>query len=192
MFNNLIESSSHTREYKRRGSFLLFTGATYVVLFVVAGVASVYAYDAHLEAQTTELVTLLSPQEFVTERQAEVTTRPGERPRATSANESTIALRTDPMLSVDHSEVVPTGVSTTANTNLVLPPADPWARRNDFTPGSVAGPGSTGNGSRVTAAAARVVELPDPPAALPDPPKPPRSEERRVGKECRSRWSPYH
>src|SRR5574343_1281940 len=22
--------------------------------------------------------------------------------------------------------------------------------------------------------------------------KPPRSEERRVGKECRSRWSPYH
>src|SRR2546427_12918139 len=24
------------------------------------------------------------------------------------------------------------------------------------------------------------------------PPKPLRSEERRVGKECRSRWSPYH
>src|SRR5215204_4058058 len=23
-------------------------------------------------------------------------------------------------------------------------------------------------------------------------PAPPRSEERRVGKECRSRWSPYH
>src|SRR3989442_13935911 len=30
---------------------------------------------------------------------------------------------------------------------------------------------------------------------LPTPPPPPenlRSEERRVGKECRSRWSPYH
>src|SRR6266487_3546651 len=25
-----------------------------------------------------------------------------------------------------------------------------------------------------------------------EPPKPGRSEERRVGKECRSRWSPYH
>ena len=24
------------------------------------------------------------------------------------------------------------------------------------------------------------------------PAKPKRSEERRVGKECRSRWSPYH
>ena len=55
MFNNLIESSSHKKEYKRRGSFLLFTGATYAVLFVVAGVASVYAYDAHLEAQSTQL-----------------------------------------------------------------------------------------------------------------------------------------
>src|SRR3712207_7753326 len=26
----------------------------------------------------------------------------------------------------------------------------------------------------------------------PDSTKPTRSEERRVGKECRSRWSPYH
>src|ERR1044072_3179642 len=55
MFNNLIESSSHTREYKRRGSFLLFTGATYVVLFIVAGVGGIYAYEAHLEAQTPQL-----------------------------------------------------------------------------------------------------------------------------------------
>src|SRR2546430_8123452 len=37
---------------------------------------------------------------------------------------------------------------------------------------------------------------PDPPADELQPPKPTafgrRSEERRVGKECRSRWSPYH
>ena len=39
MFNNLIESSSHTTELKRRGSFFLFTVATYAVLFVIAGVA---------------------------------------------------------------------------------------------------------------------------------------------------------
>ncbi len=55
MFNNLIESSSHAKEFKRRGSFLLFTTATYVVLFVVTGVVSIYAYDAHLESQSTEL-----------------------------------------------------------------------------------------------------------------------------------------
>src|SRR2546422_8849541 len=29
-------------------------------------------------------------------------------------------------------------------------------------------------------------------ASAPPAPKPERSEERRVGKECRSRWSPYH
>ena len=55
MFNNLIESSSHAKEFKRRGSFLLFTTATYLVLFVVTGVVSIYAYDAHLESQNTEL-----------------------------------------------------------------------------------------------------------------------------------------
>src|SRR6185369_12962830 len=55
MFNNLIESSSHAREYKRRGSFLLFTTGVYAVVLLLAGVASIYAYDAHLEAQTTEL-----------------------------------------------------------------------------------------------------------------------------------------
>src|SRR3712207_9395421 len=32
----------------------------------------------------------------------------------------------------------------------------------------------------------------DPPYALEQLPRIPRSEERRVGKECRSRWSPYH
>src|SRR5256885_14066012 len=35
----------------------------------------------------------------------------------------------------------------------------------------------------------RVVFAPEPHAILPGEP---RSEERRVGKECRSRWSPYH
>ena len=41
MFTNLIESTSHAREFKRRGSFVLFTSATYALLFVVAGVASI-------------------------------------------------------------------------------------------------------------------------------------------------------
>src|SRR5829696_9151482 len=55
MFNNLIESTSHANEFKRRGSFLLFTTATYLVLFVITGVVSIYAYDAHMEARSTEI-----------------------------------------------------------------------------------------------------------------------------------------
>ena len=67
MFNNLIESNSHAQEYKRRGSFLLFTTGAYAVLLLVGAVASIYAYDAQLEAQTTQLELLsfipLSPAE---------------------------------------------------------------------------------------------------------------------------------
>ncbi len=59
MFNNLIESNSHTREFKRRGSFFLFTVGAYALLFAVAGVVSIYAYDAHLDEQTDEIVTML-------------------------------------------------------------------------------------------------------------------------------------
>src|SRR5687767_4857888 len=65
MFTNLIESSSHAKEFKRRGSFLLFTTATYLVLFVVTGVISIYAYDARLEQQNLELIVLVAPVEWV-------------------------------------------------------------------------------------------------------------------------------
>ena len=59
MFTNLIESDSHHQEFKRRSSFFLATVAMYALILSVAGVASIYAYDAHLEAQNTDL-TLLS------------------------------------------------------------------------------------------------------------------------------------
>ncbi|MGH9971489.1 MAG: hypothetical protein ACREBG_27345, partial [Pyrinomonadaceae bacterium] len=59
MFNNLIESSSHRGELRRRGSFFLFTTAGYALLLVVAGVASIYAYDARLEDQSLEIVTMM-------------------------------------------------------------------------------------------------------------------------------------
>jgi periplasmic protein TonB len=55
MFANLIESQSHGREFKRRGRFVLATAAAYTVLFFVAGIVSIYAYDARVEAQTDDL-----------------------------------------------------------------------------------------------------------------------------------------
>jgi len=64
MFNNLIESSSHASEFKRRGSFVLFTTATYILLFVIGGVVSIYAYDAQLSDPSTELelISFVPPQ----------------------------------------------------------------------------------------------------------------------------------
>src|ERR1017187_7621634 len=38
----------------------------------------------------------------------------------------------------------------------------------------------------------KVAGRPNKAAAAAPPPSPDKSEERRVGKECRSRWSPYH
>jgi protein TonB len=58
MFTNLIESDSHRQEFKRRSSFFLATVAAYALILSAAGVASIYAFDAHLEAQTSDLVIL--------------------------------------------------------------------------------------------------------------------------------------
>jgi len=58
MFTNLIESDSHRQEFKRRSSFFLATVAAYALILSAAGVASIYAYDAHLEAQSNDLVLL--------------------------------------------------------------------------------------------------------------------------------------
>ena len=55
MFTNLIESQSHAREFKRRSSFFLITVVAYAIALTGAGVVSVMAYDAELEAQTTDL-----------------------------------------------------------------------------------------------------------------------------------------
>jgi protein TonB len=49
MFSNLIESGSHTRDLKRRGTFFLGTLVFYGVMLMAAGVGSIYAYNATLE-----------------------------------------------------------------------------------------------------------------------------------------------
>src|SRR5215467_13976063 len=125
MFNNLIESSSHVREYKRRGSFLLFTGVTYVVLFAIVGVVSIYAYDARLEKQTEEYLVELLPPQPAPDREPAPAARP-ERPRETTRNDREIDVRSNPMLSVNHPEVPPVGVSVTPNKNPEIPENRPW------------------------------------------------------------------
>ncbi len=172
MFNNLIESTSHAQEFKRRGSFLLFTTATYVVLFVVTGVISIYAYDAHLEDQTFEDITLLSPQELISEREPAPPARP-DRPRDTNNNENTFTERATAMLSVNHPESMPETISTTPNRNLPLPEHGTaiitGRDRNAGSPADLGPP----TGGRPIVQPAQVVTLPDQPPP-PEQPKPPR------------------
>ena len=173
MFNNLIESTSHAKEFKRRGSFLLFTTATYVVLFVVTGVISIYAYDARLEEQSLELVTLISPQDIAQPDPAPAS-QPNT-PREASNNPHAITERAEAMLSVNHPEVPPPTIGTTASPNPPIPDAGTYAitgRNRD--PGSVGGPPSPAGGGRVAVPAREVVVTDDNPPPPPEPPKPPR------------------
>jgi protein TonB len=117
MFNNLIESSSHAREFKRRGSFVLFTSAIYALLFVVAGVMSIYAYDARLDDQNTEFVTMLSPVDLPAPPVA--VTHNAAPPRNT--NRPTEVVRQIAMANVNHPELVPPTTSVTPNKNLPVP-----------------------------------------------------------------------
>jgi len=172
MFNNLIESSSHAREYKRRGSFLLFTTGIYAVLLVLGGVASIYAYDARLEEQNLEIVTLLPPVEVVSE-QPQPVSQP-KQPKETS-REIGVTQRATEMLSVNHPEVVPDNISTAPNKNKPLPETGPYVITGiDRDAAPAAGPGSPFGSGRVVAQPAPVVTLPDQPPPPPDPPKPPR------------------
>ena len=118
MFNNLIESSSHRSELRRRGSFFLFATVTYALLFVLAAVASIYAYDARLGEQDLELVILMSPVDFPVLQPHP----PAHQPEAvnTNRNPRNFDERETPMVSVNRPDVEPKGVSTTANKALPI------------------------------------------------------------------------
>lgn len=166
MFNNLIESSSHTREFKRRGSFVFFTTVTYALLFVVAGVISIYAYDARLDDQNTEIVTMLSPVDLPA---APVTVTHSAPPKNNN-NRPTEVIRQVAMASVNHPEIVPTTTSVTPNKNLPVPDHGAF-RIGDHDSGPVepsgpAGPGTGGNGPGASTGPA-VVEIVTPPPPLP-------------------------
>ena len=106
MFTNLIESESHRKEFKRRSSFFLVTVAAYAVILFAAGVASIYAYDAQLEAQSSDLTVLnwVPP----------VTSTPARPPRETPRPVHRSAPSNAP---VDRSATVPERTAAVAQTN---------------------------------------------------------------------------
>ena len=117
MFNNLIESSSHAREFKRRGSFVLFTSATYALLFIVAGVMSIYAYDARLNDQNIE-ITMLSPLDLA-EMKPAATTK--STPPKGNNSKPTPVVRANNFVSINHPEIVPDQPSAKPNPGLPVP-----------------------------------------------------------------------
>jgi len=166
MFNNLIESSSHAQEFKRRGSFLLFTTATYVVLFVITGVVSIYAYDAHLETQNTELELLTFVPVPPPEASPEVV-RNTIRPALNSDRPPTRSTRTELIDSTSNPNNIPDRIGTVASD---VPPA----RRDsviDATNADPPGPVASNRGVPGGRGTTPVVDIPDaPPPPAPNPP----------------------
>jgi len=164
MFNNLIESTSHAREFKRRGSFLLFTTLTYAVLIALGGVASIYAYDAHLETQNTEFEITMLP--VTTPDPAPEPIRNTIRPASNSERHPTHSIRTDLITSTSDPNKIPDHISAE---RVTIPPARPDSviGTMNVDPPTPAGT-SRGTGTGNTP----VVDLADPPPP-PAAPKPP-------------------
>ncbi|HEX7295130.1 MAG TPA: TonB family protein [Pyrinomonadaceae bacterium] len=183
MFNNLIESSSHKREFKRRGSFVLCTTVTYALMLGASGLVSIYAYDAHLDAQTTqlELVMFVPPEEH---KEAAPPPKNTNRPKEnTATRNSTESVRTTLLASTSNPDKVPDRPGTIASE---VPPATRWSRVGSYNSepvlptnsGRTNGPGD-GNGRQN-------VVIEDPPPPPPDPPQPPRDRIVKVSRVLNS------
>ena len=173
MFNNLIESSSHAREFKRRGSFVLFTTTTYALLFVVAGVISIYAYDARLEEPAGEVI-LVNPMDFEVPKPEAVRPKLKDAP-TTGGNNGGAFVRKDPTADVNELKLVPKTISAAPNTIPPLPKSAPVTiGRFNFDPEGL-GPGNSKSGGREGGGGnetkIRVDEEPPPPAPA-EKPKP--------------------
>jgi protein TonB len=150
---------------KRRGSFVLFTAATYVLLFAVAGVMSINAYDARLSDPSLEL-TLISfvppqPEKVVSEPVKVRSTKPpagvAEGPRSIRR---VLVDRTDNPLNAPQ-EVSPLATTIpTANPHTVVGAAV-FEPSGSGLRDSGGGPGNTRN--------AVVVKTVDPPPPAPAP-----------------------
>jgi TonB family protein len=175
MFTNLIESDSHRKEFKRRSSFFLATVTAYALILAAAGVASIYAYDAHLEAQNTELIVSIwvPPVKPVTPTVRPDRPQPIHRSAASAAPVDLNARRperTELIAPIDDPNRIPEGVGIKASP---IPPSSDNAVRSyrNVNPPNV-GPSPSG-GCVTCNDTGPVVKVDDPPPTPPPVVKPP-------------------
>jgi periplasmic protein TonB len=174
MFNNLVESELHTHEHVRRSWFFLGTMATYALLFMILGVVSIYAYDAHLDEQTNEyIVTFVPPVQA-----AETTVRPSA-PRAASSTDNVrrIPERAEAIARINESTKPPDKISSDPLKGRELPAFGAVAitgRDVDVGSGGVTGSATGHNiptGGTSRSVKVEIEETPPPPQVAPAPPK---------------------
>lgn len=173
MFDVLVESGSHKEDLQRKGTFLLGTVIIYSVLIIGLFVVSILWYEARLDAQNLELVTLVAP--VPVQQQPEQ--RPQEQPKPTTTTQQQVATRTELVASTLDPTKVPEKPSTVASKVPPVPPnmhvmlgrtnTDPVGPSGPVGPPGVGGVvGGTGTGPVV-----KVDEPPPPPPPTPTPKK---------------------
>jgi periplasmic protein TonB len=165
MFDNLVESSSHKDDLARKGSFIGGTILIYAVILTALFIGSIFWYDAQLENQNLELVTLVAPVP-IEEKQPD---KPQAAPKQQAASQER-EVTTVRELTTERPEAAPKEIKVTTTQS---PPDVSGARvgNRDYIaqggptlPGAGSGPGTGGSGS---GGGGPVVDEPPPP-----PPKP--------------------
>lgn len=150
MFNNLVESSTHTADLKRKSSFLLATVLAYMLLLMAAGVGSIYAYEAHVDNQSLELTALVTMLPAAAAPPQTSPDQPAHRqpPRTTTNRDETarVPMRTVNQSDVDDMRVTPDKIGVAGN-NIppMLPNAQIGPRNIDV--GGLVGPHGSGVGT---------------------------------------------
>ncbi|MGH9962133.1 MAG: TonB family protein [Pyrinomonadaceae bacterium] len=171
MFDNLVESSSHKDDISRKGSFILVTTVIYAVLGLAFFVAGIYWYDAHLENQNLDLITLVAPVP-VPPQQNQPEQKQEAKPQKVEQN---VDVRRELIADVSRTELVPKEISAKASD---VPPVrrgvvtQIGSSNSDAAAPVAVGPGS---GSGVVAAPTRVDISEPPPPPAPTPPRAPIS-----------------
>ena len=177
MFTNLVESASHHKDFARKGRFFLYTLVGYALLFTCAGVASIYAYDAHLENQDLEMLVLVAPVE------APVETVERTTPARTSApspdRQNTLPQRTEAIAQINNSTAPPETISATPSKVPEIPKG-PFTIGNKniegtgtYNPNLPVGPGGPSMGDGGPGKPPVNVEEIGAPPVKPDPPRAP-------------------
>jgi protein TonB len=109
MFDNLVESGSHSEDRKRKGSFLLVTLGVYAILIVAGLVAGILMAPAYIDQQTLELTALIAPVPVPAAQQ-----KVDPKPEKVNIDKN-VDVRRELIATVDRADLVPKTISAKAS-----------------------------------------------------------------------------
>lgn len=110
MFENLVESGSHSQDVKRKGSFILVTMGIYVVLLLAAFVAGIWWANNTIDQQNLELTALIAPVPVQQQQQQKEQPKP-EKVEITK----NVDVRKELIADVSRADLVPKTISAKAS-----------------------------------------------------------------------------